>query len=97
MRKPRIVITYLEAGMGHIVSARAISDALKKFYGDKLEIIDLEIAKVNKTLKKYQDSLVNEVKKSNKILAFLMVMILYVSKIFIYSYKGIVLWTWLNF
>lgn len=70
MKKPKIVITYLEAGMGHIVSARAISDALKKFYGDKLEIVDLEIAKVNKKLKKYQDSLINEVKKSNKNAAY---------------------------
>lgn len=70
MKKPKIVITYLEAGMGHIVSARAISDALKKFYGDKLDIVDLEIAKLNKTLRKYQNSLINEVKKSNKNAAY---------------------------
>lgn len=66
MRKPKIVITYLEAGMGHIVSARAISDALTKFYGDKLNIVDLYIAKEHPVLEKYQESIVNEVKKSNR-------------------------------
>ena len=39
-RKPRILITFVEAGMGHIVSAQAISDSLKKKYGDKMEIIE---------------------------------------------------------
>lgn len=38
--KPVVLITYVEAGMGHIVSAQAISDALKKQYGDKLDIRD---------------------------------------------------------
>ena len=65
-RKPRIVITYLEAGMGHIVSAKAISDALKKDFGDKLEIFDVWLAKESPVLKEFQENLVKEVKKSNK-------------------------------
>ncbi len=39
-RAPVVLVTYVEAGLGHIVSAQAISDALKKKYADKLEIRD---------------------------------------------------------
>ena len=39
-REPVVLVTYVEAGLGHIVSAQAISDALKKKYADKLEIRD---------------------------------------------------------
>lgn len=38
--KPVVLITYVEAGLGHIVSAQAISDALKAKYADKLDIRD---------------------------------------------------------
>lgn len=66
MRKPRVVVTYIEAGMGHIVSAKAISEALKRNYGDKLDIYDLYLAEKSPILEKYQKNLVNDVKKSNK-------------------------------
>ena len=65
-RKPRIIVTYLEAGMGHIVSAKAISEALKANYGDKLDIYDVWLAKESPVLKQYQETLVKEVKRSNK-------------------------------
>lgn len=39
MKKYKIVVTYVEAGMGHIVSAEAIASALEKYYGDEVEII----------------------------------------------------------
>lgn len=66
MRKPRVVITYLEAGMGHIVSAKAISESLKKKYGNKLEICDLYLSKENTVLEKYEKDLVKSVKSTNK-------------------------------
>ena len=65
-RKPRIVVTYIEAGMGHIVSAKAISEALKTNYGDELDIFDVWLAKESPVLKQYQETLVKEVKRSNK-------------------------------
>ena len=63
-RKPRILITFVEAGMGHIVSAQAISESLKTKYGDRLEIIDSYILRDsdNPTLPKYEDFLVANTK-----------------------------------
>ena len=40
MDKKRVLMTYIESGMGHITSITSISDNLKKFYGDQFEIID---------------------------------------------------------
>ena len=66
MRKPKIVVTYIEAGMGHIVSAKAISDAIKRKYGDQVDVCDLYLAKESPVLEKYQNMLIKEVKRSNK-------------------------------
>ena len=59
-RKPRILITFVEAGMGHIVSAQAISDSLKKKYGDKMEIIEAYMLRdsENPVLPKFEEFLV---------------------------------------
>lgn len=66
-RKPKVLVTYIEAGMGHIVSAQAISEALQKKYGNEIEVIEKSICKDNKILEKFEQYLVNDVKKSNKI------------------------------
>lgn len=66
-RKPKVLVTYLEAGMGHIVSAQAISEALKRKYGNEIEIIEKNICRDNKILEKFEKYLVEDVKKSNKI------------------------------
>ena len=65
-RKPRVLVTYIEAGMGHIVSAKAISEALHRKYGDELEIIDEYICKGDKALEKFETYLIKEVKKYSK-------------------------------
>ena len=65
-RKPRVVVSYIEAGMGHIVSAKAISDELKKNYGDKIDVVDLYFSKESKILKNYEKFLVDNVKRANK-------------------------------
>ena len=44
MEKPRVLLTYIESGMGHIMSMRAIEDGLKK-YSDKIDIITTDIMK----------------------------------------------------
>ena len=59
-RKPRVLVTFVEAGMGHIVSAQAISECLKKKYSDKMEIIESHILRDsdNPVLPKYEEFLV---------------------------------------
>ena len=67
-KKPRVLVTYMEAGLGHIVTAQAISDALKKSYSDKLDVIDnytLRDSK-RKILNKYEKFMVSEVNKHSK-------------------------------
>ena len=61
--KPKVLVTYLEAGMGHIMSAISISECLHQAYGDKLEIIDDYVCRNDdKTLQKFEKSLVKSVK-----------------------------------
>ncbi len=64
-RKPRVVFTFVEAGMGHIVPATGISDAFEKKYGDKCEVIRSFIFKEddNKELVDYQNALIADTKK----------------------------------
>ena len=71
-RKPRILITFVEAGMGHIVSAQAISDSLKKKYGDKMEIIEAYMLRdsENPVLPKFEEFLVKNTQLYSKIPAF---------------------------
>lgn len=38
-RKPRVVFTFVEAGMGHIVPEQAICDAFEKKYGNVTEVV----------------------------------------------------------
>ncbi len=62
-KKVKVLITYIEAGMGHIMSAVTISDSLRQAYGDKLEIIDDYICQnAGKTLQNFEKSLVKSVK-----------------------------------
>ncbi len=65
MGKKRILITYVEAGMGHIMTAKAIADALKKNYGG-FEIIEENLFHKSELLKKQERFFVNEVKKASK-------------------------------
>ncbi len=71
-RKPRILITYIEAGMGHIVSAQAIAEALKSKYGDKTEIIESHILRDsdNPILPKYEEFLVRNTQWYSKFPAY---------------------------
>lgn len=67
--KPRIVVTYVEAGMGHITSARAISDALKRYYGDQAEILDVYFFQYqnDKSMIEFEHSTIEQVRISNKV------------------------------
>lgn len=68
-KKPRVLITYIESGMGHIMSAQAIANKLKEKYGKELDIVEEEIMKCDndKTQIKFEKFLCNQVKITNKI------------------------------
>ena len=68
MGKYRVLVTYVEAGMGHIISAEAVANALEKYYPDEVEVIRCNIFTDTNDhlLIKYQQFLIDEVKKSNK-------------------------------
>ncbi len=40
MKKPKILVPYTEAGLGHIMPAQSIATALKKKYSDKVDVVD---------------------------------------------------------
>ncbi len=42
-KKPKVVFTYVEAGMGHIIPIRSISEVFKQKYGEKCEVVDTYI------------------------------------------------------
>ena len=65
IKKPRVLITYVESGMGHIVSAKAICDALYNGYGNNIDIIEKHILRDSekKILKDFEVYLTNEVKR----------------------------------
>ncbi|MCM1533093.1 MAG: hypothetical protein NC099_00395 [Corallococcus sp.] len=61
--KPRVLVTLVEAGMGHIVSAAAISDAIKEKYSDSVEVLDSYILRDsdNEILPKYEQYMIKNV------------------------------------
>lgn len=67
-KKPRVVFAFTEAGLGHIMPLKSIVDAFNEKYGDKVEIVQSKFfTETNKKpLIKYEDFLINEVKKHNK-------------------------------
>ncbi len=62
----KILVTLVEAGMGHIVTARAIYEALNRFKSDDVEVEIRDIFQSNKTLRKYEKFLIAETKKASK-------------------------------
>ena len=67
--KKRILLTYMESGMGHITSIKSISDALKKYNDGNLELIDSYIMQEDKNpiLLKFNNFIINQTKQTNKL------------------------------
>lgn len=67
-KKPRVVFTFVEAGMGHIMPMKAVSDAFEKKYGDRVEVIKTYFFQDpgNPDLKWVEEELIREVKNHNK-------------------------------
>lgn len=82
--KPKVLITYIESGFGHITSAQSISDSLKAKYADKLDIQEVQIMRDDNdpALIHLEKFLINQTKNTNKIRYFgdLMFMLLDLGK-----------------
>ncbi|MBO5925719.1 MAG: hypothetical protein J6Q52_05635 [Clostridia bacterium] len=63
--KPKVVFTFVEAGMGHIMPATGLADAFESKYGDKCEVVRLKIfsQSPHECVQKYGQSLADDVKK----------------------------------
>lgn len=72
MEKQKVLMTYMESGMGHITSITSISDNFKKLYGDQFEILDSYIMQEDKdkTLKHWENFIIYETKKTNRVKGF---------------------------
>lgn len=67
MKKPKIVFTYVEAGMGHIMPITSISNAFEKKYGKYVEIVRSKFYSEtgDKNMIKFERGFVSDVKASN--------------------------------
>ena len=63
MSKPKVVFTFIEAGMGHIMPLKNIADCFEKKYGDKVECVRSNFFKDsnNPALIKFEKMLFNQV------------------------------------
>ena len=50
----KVLITYVEAGMGHITTARAVQDILEKYKGEELEIVGMNLFHNHPKLEKFE-------------------------------------------
>lgn len=71
-RRPRVVFTFVEAGLGHITSIRAVADAFEKKYGDAVEVVrsDFFTETGDAELAGMQDFFSGVVKKQNEVRGF---------------------------
>lgn len=61
----KILITYVEAGMGHITTARAVQDILETYKNEDIEIVGMNLFHNHPVLEKYEKFLIEEVKKAS--------------------------------
>lgn len=66
--KKKVVVTFCEAGQGHIVTAEAIAESLEKLYSDKINVERKYVFRDsgNKVLENYENFSIREVLKANK-------------------------------
>ena len=65
-RKIKVLITFIEAGMGHMVTAQAILDALKLRNDENVEVIKSQILQRTPLLQKYEKFLVDQTKMASR-------------------------------
>lgn len=65
MKKKRILVTYVEAGFGHITTANSIADAIEALNDPNIEVIRKYTFKDDPTLSKIEHKFVKDVKWAN--------------------------------
>lgn len=63
--KKRVLVTYIEAGFGHITTANSIADALEELNDPNIEVIRKHIMSDNPALHKIEQQFVKDVKWAN--------------------------------
>lgn len=63
--KKRVLVTYIEAGFGHITTANSIADALEELNDPNIEVIRKHILTDDPTLRKIEQQFVKDVKWAN--------------------------------
>lgn len=68
MNKKKVVVTFCEAGQGHIVTAEAIAEALEKKYSKEIEVERAYVFRDSndKDLQNYEKFAIQEVKRANR-------------------------------
>ena len=61
----RILVTYIEAGFGHITTANSIADAIEALHDPNIEVVRKYMFKDNPTLRKLEKNFVRDVKWAN--------------------------------
>ena len=61
----RILVTLVEAGMGHIVTARAIANSIEKLKGEDVELIVKDLFRETEALQRYENFLISETQKAS--------------------------------
>lgn len=69
-KKPKILFTFIESGMGHITSMQSIVDSMTKNYADEVEIINDYVMQHNESTVKYEKFLTKQVQNTNSIKGF---------------------------
>lgn len=64
-RKKRVLVTYIEAGFGHITTANSIADAIEALHDPNIEVIRKYTFKEDPTLRKLEKRFVRDVKWAN--------------------------------
>lgn len=68
----KVLMTFMESGMGHIVSIESISDSFKALYGDEFEVIDSYIMRESDRpcVKRFEDFIIKQTKNTNRVKGF---------------------------
>ena len=64
-KKPKVLLTYIESGMGHITSMKSIEDNLQKF-SDKLDLVEDYLMNTSSATKIYEKFIAMQVKQCMK-------------------------------
>lgn len=63
--KKRVLVTYIEAGFGHITTAHSIADAIEALHDPDIELVRAHLFKNDPTLSKLERKFVKDVKRAN--------------------------------